>query len=476
MSKLGRNDPCHCGSGKKYKKCCMVSDNEVAMRRSVNHRIHDEQDEWEDEEMDFESEDEPEFDGNYNDEDEIEEKDENENSEDDDYDEEEEIEDDKYSKKIKDEYPEISDEEEKLVNSWWDTYKEINDPVREKLHLEKFMQDHPALVINLGLHYEMLFELGADYLKIGKYDEFIDLLMKVRREFPDSYLKSAGYYDKDIIYWLIAEGRENELPEYTDFLIEYPIDFITQLGAVKDLLFATNNYNVLFLLLEKTYKQIFESDDVLFPAEFLNLVITFNFDKYIENDNNTFNASGFIDHLKKNIEVELDEEAYSEEYWQDYFQSQLKPFSSWGDTVPKKKSQLAKLYKNIKTNYIRFIKEKTGISYPSAEYYARKIYDYLIYSMEKDRKPKKLFNFSMQELDNNLGALCKDFLYIDFTKYISILHAIYYFSDYLCTCGNINETERDKIKNNVINTHDEHIENQKKVNPETLIFSKFPHF
>lgn len=22
--KVGRNDPCHCGSGKKYKKCCMV--------------------------------------------------------------------------------------------------------------------------------------------------------------------------------------------------------------------------------------------------------------------------------------------------------------------------------------------------------------------------------------------------------------------------------------------------------------------
>ena len=23
MSKIGRNDPCHCGSGKKFKKCCM---------------------------------------------------------------------------------------------------------------------------------------------------------------------------------------------------------------------------------------------------------------------------------------------------------------------------------------------------------------------------------------------------------------------------------------------------------------------
>lgn len=26
MAKLGRNDPCHCGSGKKYKKCCLAKD------------------------------------------------------------------------------------------------------------------------------------------------------------------------------------------------------------------------------------------------------------------------------------------------------------------------------------------------------------------------------------------------------------------------------------------------------------------
>lgn len=24
--KLGRNDPCHCGSGKKYKQCCLAKD------------------------------------------------------------------------------------------------------------------------------------------------------------------------------------------------------------------------------------------------------------------------------------------------------------------------------------------------------------------------------------------------------------------------------------------------------------------
>jgi hypothetical protein len=30
MAKIGRNDLCPCGSGKKYKRCCMVRDEAVA--------------------------------------------------------------------------------------------------------------------------------------------------------------------------------------------------------------------------------------------------------------------------------------------------------------------------------------------------------------------------------------------------------------------------------------------------------------
>ena len=26
MPELGRNDPCHCGSGRKYKQCCLAKD------------------------------------------------------------------------------------------------------------------------------------------------------------------------------------------------------------------------------------------------------------------------------------------------------------------------------------------------------------------------------------------------------------------------------------------------------------------
>ena len=33
--KTGRNDPCPCGSGKKYKKCCLASDQEASSRREA---------------------------------------------------------------------------------------------------------------------------------------------------------------------------------------------------------------------------------------------------------------------------------------------------------------------------------------------------------------------------------------------------------------------------------------------------------
>jgi tetratricopeptide (TPR) repeat protein len=38
MSKLGRNDPCHCGSGKKYKKCCLARDQPLRTQGGIDAR------------------------------------------------------------------------------------------------------------------------------------------------------------------------------------------------------------------------------------------------------------------------------------------------------------------------------------------------------------------------------------------------------------------------------------------------------
>lgn len=58
-SKVGRNDPCPCSSGKKYKKCCLTNDNDsLPINRSIPcsdilqlEHFHDEQNSWLDQEL-----------------------------------------------------------------------------------------------------------------------------------------------------------------------------------------------------------------------------------------------------------------------------------------------------------------------------------------------------------------------------------------------------------------------------------------
>jgi tetratricopeptide (TPR) repeat protein len=41
MAKIGRNDPCPCGSGKKYKKCCLSQDEELERQAVAAEGVHD---------------------------------------------------------------------------------------------------------------------------------------------------------------------------------------------------------------------------------------------------------------------------------------------------------------------------------------------------------------------------------------------------------------------------------------------------
>jgi hypothetical protein len=49
MSKVGRNDPCYCGSGKKYKKCCLLKDEEKNLEELKGDAIVEEGEKWEEE-------------------------------------------------------------------------------------------------------------------------------------------------------------------------------------------------------------------------------------------------------------------------------------------------------------------------------------------------------------------------------------------------------------------------------------------
>ena len=213
MSKIKRNDPCHCGSGKKYKKCCLRKEEEDRrfeddLKSGFVPNSSDE--DWE-EESAPKPEQEACRDEAYDEE--------GEEFDDEPFDPEEEKEDDG-----EEEQTFLSKEEDQLIENWWGEYSTMKDPDILYAHVEKFLDEYPHLVTDLNLDEEPLFQLDGMYARKKRYDKYPALLNRLRTEFPEAYQQGAGYFDNSFITHLIINNRKEEVREYLGFFRQYPAE------------------------------------------------------------------------------------------------------------------------------------------------------------------------------------------------------------------------------------------------------------
>ena len=469
MNKPGRNEPCHCGSGKKYKKCCIEKET-IAEKAvfSINEERHKEDDEVFNESNDtnwyYDETDDPET-----------EEDENENifnlegAE-------TEIDPDSISVTQK-AYPVISAHDEKLVEEWWAALEYEKKPHEIKRHIEQFMNAHPQLVENLGLENEVLFELGANYKREGQIDEFIHFLLYIRKEFASTYVRSAGFYDLDIIAWLITQGRQNEIENFLDYLKAYPEDFVDQLFDVVALLQATDNIEPLLSLASATYSRLTSSTRVFGGTSIAIPLVSQILSRYLQEG---FPDNQVVDFVNELIETlppigfKLDDNTIN--YWKTTSNNILRPFTSWPADIPKNKSLMEDRYEEVSLNFRRYINERAGISWTSAWYYSALISDYFTEYLDlRKGKVKTQFDFSENTIDRIIVALCKNLLWIDCTKSISLLEAIYHFAAYLQECGNIDEEKKLFIQKDCAKLYNSLYANFKTEYVVADCFKKFPY-
>lgn len=458
MSTIGRNDPCHCGSGKKYKKCCLDKDTQRSMtivaepsEESIYNWEPEEENSLDDEIL-FEDES---F-------------------------EEESFEEETATGEISDSitsrpYPVISSEEKKLVDAWWDTYEHLKNPDDIRNHLLVFMNASPHLVENLQLEYEVLFDLGADYLQAGRLEDYILLLLKVRNEFPATYIRSAGYYDTDIIAWLISNNRIDEIANYLNHFTEYPIDFVDKLFETARLLMSTDNTALLPAFLSKIGDEVASSPEVFGGARILDPLLMHTFSKYLHKDYSEADISRFMEDLSKVIHYEPTDPGVSISFWKNWFESIFRPFESWPEKNLKKKSQQTSHYFEIGRNFMRYLHECTGISWISSKYYSDLLSEYLIKDMEmKKGKAAKQFDFSKDRIDSVIASQAHNFLSLDCTKTLSLLNTIWYFAAYLQVCGNLDERQKSIIQTDCAGLYNSIYPDLKKHYAEALCFQDFP--
>ena len=469
MNKPGRNEPCHCGSGKKYKKCCLEKDtvaetavfpineernekDEVFHESNATYRYYDEPGEPETE------------------------ADEDDNIFNLEMDETEEIDSTPTSPTQK-AYPVISAHDENLVEEWWAALDYEKKPLQIKLHIEQFMAAHPQLVENLGLEGEVLFELGSNYKREGQIDEFMHFLLYVRKEFGSTYIRSAGFYDLDIIAWLIAQGRQNEIENFLDYLKAYPEDFVDQLFDVAALLQATDNIEPLMSLASATYSRLNSSTRVVGGNRMAIPLVSEILSKYLQvgfSDNHVVN---FINELTETLApIGFKPDDNNINFWKNTLNNILRPFKSWPADIPKTRSLMEDRYEEVSLNFRRYIHEHTGISWTSAWYYSALISDYFMEYLDlRNGKIKTQFDFSEDTIDKIIVAICKNLLWIDCTKSISLLEAIYHFAAYLQECSNIDEKKKLFIQKDCAKLYNRIYPNFKTESVVADCFKKFPY-
>jgi hypothetical protein len=482
MSKPGRNDACHCGSGKKYKKCCLEKDEAQDIVEQQyedapeSEWLDDEkfEDECQDEDGEyFNDDDDPDLDYDDGDDDEEYPDDDDDIDEDEDFDEDED--EDENSKAFGD-YPAISEAENKKVDDWWNKYKKLKSPTAIKEHLDEFLEHNSIdVIVNLGLEHEVLFELVTDYVKEGKADEIIAYMMQFREKYPEVYIRSAGYYDSDIIAYLIINNRIKEVQDYLNYFEAYPVNFVDKLFDTVEFLMATNKSEAAAPLAYKIYKHIWYSDEVFGGFEISDIPVCDIHSKYLKEHVSNDKLQALVDELK-GLGLDFGGNYTNIEFWKERIEMYQRDLVKWDEKIPVKKSQLKDKIYRISENFTKYLHQYKQISFFSANYYASKLNDYYAELLGSDKKPKKLFNFPKNQIDQITTKISKDMMWLNVTKAFSLLNTIYYFAEYLCVCGNFSEEEKLEVQEYTVEFHNLVYTSHIQAQIETGAFEKFPLF
>ena len=473
LTEIGENDPCPCGSGKKFKKCCLKKELlDVLKKISDNYKYKE--DEWYPEDDSFLKYIDALLEKNeglnkaMDEDDEFEENsDEEEDEEDDeeDYPEpvNETVEDDEPLYRRSDKLPKITKEEKKLVDDWWKKYKRMFDTVLIREYLVRFIDKYPHLVEHLEVEHFLLFDMGAAHYEKSIYEVFVALLLRFRKDFFSSYIKRFPYYEADLIYWYVGQGRIEEISQFF-YLYKQNTEWnnLNKLAHVVRFLRALNRSDIVLAELanhKKLKNFIIE--------ERINHILS----RYLEKPITKESAWLLIDELQSQ-DVESDPVELNDIFKR--LQRLQRPFTRWDENLPRKRSEAGEYYLDITENFTRYLHEKTGLSFDSACYYSECLNKYYKKVVAFELRPVDTFCLDEQSFEEYSSLKDRDIFDFEVDNIVQF-NALYYFADYLKTCGNLTGEQKRTFQAFIIESYRSYYAEFEKKGPEMLPFKQFPY-
>ena len=415
---VSRNAPCPCGSGKKYKKCCLEKDTaaaraaeeqlqaERAAREAEWERMRKEQDALRVEDEPFET-----------------------------------VEGSGASREP--DWPPLSPDDQELVDAWW---AEVHPVYTAKRGLEKsdwllervlaFLNSQPRLFRYLDLHEEFLFELEGALARAGHRPDHLALLRRLRREQPEMYLLCFGYHDMDLLAEALRTGQREEISELLELFRAHPIRHIDEFAKVVDLLAWRGCEPELRALLEPTAVTIAESSEVIdgdFGLLWLTEMTIFPFLEAADD------SPAALDRLGETVgAVGLDDVTRADvREWLRRAVAMASPSAAppnWDLAGTSDR----RFQTDLSWHFTGWMRRTKGLTWIGARFLARALLDYLNWNSKEDRrKPatkssrKGFPGLNETGLDSYLAQRCRDIICINGVSAMSTLQAFHGFTEYL---------------------------------------------
>lgn len=421
---ISRNSPCHCGSGKKYKKCCLIKDEDRSRLEQNPELLYEEDESIEDVESEYIfSEEEPEEEINKFITPKVE-----------------------HLRKPKLVLPKTTIEEEKIINDWLDKYIKIKDPDELLVHLNNFLKHQKKLVPHLGLEGEVLFELQALLLRHGRGKEYIEVLLDIRKEFPEVYLQSYSYYDRDLIVYYICEGELDKASEFMGNFINYPDDNPDVLFDLINFLCVTNQQILLANLLGKTYLQVLYSENIIGGEAVIEPFLWASY--YIPKLENIFDEKSALElsNVFKTLKIDMKDEFYEPKFLLERVNQITRKIEEPLDKIYKLEKNVTEFYYQISINFIGWLHDNKNIPWLTAYYYHTLVFKYYSTSVPINKRPKIPFLFIKGHFESDLVKMSKNFIFVNAVSTLSSFRAFYWFSEYLSEHHGITEKEAEELQ------------------------------
>ncbi len=357
--------------------------------------------------------------------------------------------------------PEISEAENELVVKWLAATGRMKNTAKEREHLIRFMDAHPQLVDHLALNRTFFIALGNWHFRKNIYNKYVELLLRFRKEFPYTYKKCYETLDSNLIYWFVAQGRIDEIGPFFDwYKQDKKLTLIVNFDSVTSFFKAINHSDVLLTEL---------SDCENLEKFILTSRINHIFQKYFDMSVSTETAGLLLKELEANgINVEQSGDITA---LYGRLQNVKRPFTKWDDTVPEQQN-MEDLCLTVTENFAYYLYEKFELTFDSAEYYAKSVYQFFIRAYLQSKK-QKIIRLNKQLFEKHSLFTKRDWLSINL-DYITEFNAIYYFVSYLRTCGNLTEEQKQEFHDYLIEKYTGYYEKAKNEGPVMLMFKKFP--